>query len=97
MPQYQGPVRATNSASGGGTSRRGHRARLGGSGSATNPTPSAGGLGGGVAADRGRSGAAGAPRTPERGRPRPAAEADAELVALTGPWYWGTHAFALRL
>ncbi|MFJ2609759.1 MULTISPECIES: serine hydrolase domain-containing protein [unclassified Streptomyces] len=28
---------------------------------------------------------------------RPAAEVDASVLELTGPWYWGTHAFALRL
>ncbi len=35
------------------------------------------------------------PRLPEPWRPLP--EADPELLALTGPWYWGPAAFALRL
>ncbi|MFJ8073490.1 serine hydrolase domain-containing protein [Streptomyces sp. NPDC096176] len=35
------------------------------------------------------------PRIPEPWRPLP--EVDQELLALTGPWYWGTHAFGLRL
>lgn len=35
------------------------------------------------------------PRIPEPWRPLP--EVDAELLALTGPWYWGTRANILRL
>ncbi|MDH6132164.1 CubicO group peptidase (beta-lactamase class C family) [Kitasatospora sp. MAA4] len=35
------------------------------------------------------------PRIPEPWRPM--AEADPELLALTGPWYWGPTALALRL
>ncbi|MCT9090390.1 beta-lactamase family protein [Streptomyces sp. ASQP_92] len=35
------------------------------------------------------------PRFPEPWRPLP--EADEQLLALTGPWYWGTHAYGLRL
>ncbi|MEE4493641.1 serine hydrolase domain-containing protein [Streptomyces sp. BE230] len=35
------------------------------------------------------------PRIPEPWRPLP--EADAELLALTGPWYWGTRTNILRL
>ena len=35
------------------------------------------------------------PRIPEPWRPLP--EVDLELLALAGPWYWGTHAYALRL
>lgn len=35
------------------------------------------------------------PRLPEPWRPLP--EVDEELLALTGPWYWGTSAQALRL
>ncbi|MFE7237707.1 serine hydrolase domain-containing protein [Streptomyces sp. NPDC057580] len=35
------------------------------------------------------------PRIPEPWRPLP--EADPELLALTGPWYWGTHPNVLRL
>ncbi|MFE3471080.1 MULTISPECIES: serine hydrolase domain-containing protein [unclassified Streptomyces] len=35
------------------------------------------------------------PRIPEPWRPLP--EADAELVALTGIWHWGTHTFTLKL
>ncbi|MCM2412911.1 serine hydrolase domain-containing protein [Streptomyces sp. RKAG290] len=35
------------------------------------------------------------PRIPEPWRPLP--EVDAELLALTGPWYWGTRANLLRL
>ncbi|MFB6812940.1 serine hydrolase domain-containing protein [Streptomyces sp. NPDC056347] len=37
------------------------------------------------------------PRIPEPWRPLPEAEADSELLALTGPWYWGTRANVLRL
>jgi CubicO group peptidase (beta-lactamase class C family) len=35
------------------------------------------------------------PRIPEPWRPLP--EADPVLLALTGPWYWGTHPSVLRL
>ncbi|MGW4033723.1 serine hydrolase domain-containing protein [Streptomyces sp. NPDC004838] len=35
------------------------------------------------------------PRLPEPWKPFP--EADQELLALTGPWYWGTQSFGLRL
>jgi CubicO group peptidase (beta-lactamase class C family) len=35
------------------------------------------------------------PRIPEPWRPLP--EVDSEALALTGPWYWGTQAFVLRL
>lgn len=35
------------------------------------------------------------PRIPEPWRPLP--EVDAELLALTGPWYWGTRTNVLRL
>nr|WP_232530793.1 serine hydrolase domain-containing protein [Microlunatus antarcticus] len=35
------------------------------------------------------------PRLPEAWAPLP--EADAELLALTGPWYWGAAPFAVRL
>ncbi|MFF3754772.1 serine hydrolase domain-containing protein [Streptomyces sp. NPDC002018] len=35
------------------------------------------------------------PRIPEPWRPLP--EADQTLLALTGPWYWGTQAFGLKL
>jgi CubicO group peptidase (beta-lactamase class C family) len=35
------------------------------------------------------------PRIPEPWRPLP--EADEELLELTGPWYWGTHAYGLKL
>jgi CubicO group peptidase (beta-lactamase class C family) len=37
------------------------------------------------------------PRIPGPWRPVRAAEADPEAVALTGPWYWGTAPFVLRL
>ncbi|NGN69949.1 beta-lactamase family protein [Streptomyces sp. A7024] len=38
------------------------------------------------------------PKIPDPWRPMPAAEAaDADLLALTGPWYWGANPFALRL
>ncbi|MCK1795691.1 beta-lactamase family protein [Streptomyces sp. XM4193] len=37
------------------------------------------------------------PRFPEPWRPLSAADADPELVALTGPWYWGAAPFVLRL
>ncbi|WP_328904780.1 beta-lactamase family protein [Streptomyces sp. NBC_00234] len=35
------------------------------------------------------------PRIPAPWRPLP--EVDTELLALTGPWYWGTHAYVLKL
>ncbi|MDQ0795197.1 serine hydrolase [Streptomyces sp. B1I3] len=35
------------------------------------------------------------PRIPEPWRPLP--EIDDELLALTGPWYWGTHVHTLKL
>ncbi|MFI5704112.1 serine hydrolase domain-containing protein [Streptomyces xanthochromogenes] len=50
---------------------------------------------GALAADLVRIVAESEPRFPEPWRPLPAA--DGELLALTGPWYWGTHAFGLRL
>ena len=37
------------------------------------------------------------PRFPEPWRPLAAADADPELVALTGPWYWGAAPYVLRL
>ncbi|MET8503770.1 serine hydrolase domain-containing protein [Streptomyces sp. NPDC004787] len=37
------------------------------------------------------------PRLPKPWRPLPEAEVDEELLALTGPWYWGTYAYGLRL
>ncbi|MFC8199241.1 serine hydrolase domain-containing protein [Streptomyces sp. NPDC057298] len=48
-----------------------------------------------VAADLVRIVAEAEPRIPEPWRPLP--EADRSVLELTGPWYWGTHAFALRL
>ncbi|GGZ16669.1 serine hydrolase [Streptomyces inusitatus] len=48
-----------------------------------------------VAADLVRIVAEAEPRIPEPWRPLP--EIDQELLALTGPWYWGTHSFGLRL
>lgn len=50
---------------------------------------------GGVAADLVDIVAEAEPRIPEPWRPLP--EADAELLALTGPWYWGTHSNVLRM
>ncbi|MET9359981.1 serine hydrolase domain-containing protein [Streptomyces sp. NPDC006632] len=35
------------------------------------------------------------PRLPEPWRPLP--EVDERLLGLTGPWYWGTHVYGLRL
>lgn len=35
------------------------------------------------------------PRIPEPWRPMP--EVDDELLALTGPWYWGTYVYGLKL
>ncbi|MCB5163297.1 beta-lactamase family protein [Streptomyces bambusae] len=37
------------------------------------------------------------PRMPEPWRPLPQAEADPAVVAVTGPWYWGTSPNLLRL
>ncbi|MER7758415.1 serine hydrolase domain-containing protein [Streptomyces sp. NPDC097619] len=51
----------------------------------------------GTAADLLRIVAEAEPRIPEPWRPLPMAEADPELVALTGPWYWGTAPQLLRL
>ncbi|MFF6979028.1 serine hydrolase domain-containing protein [Streptomyces sp. NPDC008343] len=48
-----------------------------------------------VAADLVRIVAEAEPRIPEPWRPM--AEADAVPLELAGQWYWGTHAFALRL
>ncbi|MEU5214794.1 serine hydrolase domain-containing protein [Streptomyces sp. NPDC020807] len=50
-----------------------------------------------VAADLVRIVAEAEPRFPEPWRPLPADEVDADLLALTGPWYWGTYAYGLRL
>ncbi|CAM5407301.1 beta-lactamase family protein [Streptomyces tanashiensis] len=50
-----------------------------------------------VAADLVRIVAEAEPRLPEPWRPLPAAEVDEELLSLTGPWYWGTYAYGLRL
>ncbi|MFE1378468.1 serine hydrolase domain-containing protein [Streptomyces sp. NPDC058740] len=50
-----------------------------------------------VAADLVRIVAEAEPRLPEPWRPLPAAEVDHELLALTGPWYWGTYAYGLRI
>ncbi|GAA3908683.1 serine hydrolase domain-containing protein [Streptomyces gulbargensis] len=54
------------------------------------PLPSA------VAADLVRIVAEAEPRFPEPWRPLSAAAVDQELLALTGPWYWGTYAYGLR-
>lgn len=54
-------------------------------------------LAGLVAADLVRIVAEAEPRLPEPWRPLPAAEVDQELLALTGPWYWGTYAYGLRV
>ncbi|MFP1626041.1 serine hydrolase domain-containing protein [Streptomyces sp. 5K101] len=48
-----------------------------------------------VAADLVRIVADAEPRMPAPWRPLP--EVDQELLALTGPWYWGTYAYGLRL
>lgn len=48
-----------------------------------------------VGADLVRIVAEAEPRIPEPWRPMP--EVDVSLLELTGPWYWGTHGFALRL
>ncbi|MFD9031442.1 serine hydrolase domain-containing protein [Streptomyces sp. NPDC059567] len=50
-----------------------------------------------VASDLVRIVADAEPRFPEPWRPLPAAEVDQELLELTGPWYWGTYAYGLRL
>ncbi|MEU9912135.1 serine hydrolase domain-containing protein [Streptomyces sp. NPDC051001] len=50
---------------------------------------------GSVGADLVRIVAEAEPRIPEPWRPLP--EVDAAVLELAGPWYWGTHAFALRL
>ncbi|MFJ8147505.1 serine hydrolase domain-containing protein [Streptomyces sp. NPDC096048] len=49
----------------------------------------------GVGADLVRIVAEAEPRIPEPWRPLP--EVDAAVLELAGQWYWGTHAFALRL
>ncbi|MGW3029824.1 serine hydrolase domain-containing protein [Streptomyces sp. NPDC001178] len=48
-----------------------------------------------VGADLVRIVAEAEPRIPEPWRPLP--EVDSAVLELAGPWYWGTHAFALRL
>ncbi|MEU9874717.1 serine hydrolase domain-containing protein [Streptomyces phaeochromogenes] len=48
-----------------------------------------------IAADLVRIVAEAEPRIPEPWRPLP--EAERSVLELAGPWYWGTHAFALRL
>jgi CubicO group peptidase (beta-lactamase class C family) len=48
-----------------------------------------------VAADLVRIVAEAEPRIPEPWRPLP--EVERSVLELAGPWYWGTHAFALRL
>ncbi|MGW2086950.1 serine hydrolase domain-containing protein [Streptomyces sp. NPDC001880] len=50
---------------------------------------------GGLAADLVSIVADSEPRIPEPWRPLP--EVDAELLALTGPWYWGTRPHVLRM
>ncbi|MFI8963238.1 serine hydrolase domain-containing protein [Streptomyces sp. NPDC053493] len=50
-----------------------------------------------VAADLVRIVAEAEPRIPAPWRPLPEAEVDKELLALTGPWYWGTYAYGLRI
>lgn len=50
---------------------------------------------GSVGADLVRIVAEAEPRIPEPWRPLP--EVDTAVLELAGPWYWGTHAFALRL
>ncbi|MCX5332895.1 serine hydrolase [Streptomyces sp. NBC_00140] len=50
---------------------------------------------GSVGADLVRIVAEAEPRIPEPWRPLP--EVDAAVLELAGQWYWGTHAFALRL
>ncbi|KND44118.1 serine hydrolase domain-containing protein [Streptomyces stelliscabiei] len=48
-----------------------------------------------VAADLVRIVAEAEPRIPDPWRPLP--EVDPSVLELAGPWYWGTHCFALRL
>lgn len=50
-----------------------------------------------IAADLVRIVAEAEPRIPEPWRPLPTAEVCQEMLPLTGPWYWGTHAFGLTL
>ncbi|MEX0169094.1 serine hydrolase domain-containing protein [Streptomyces sp. LMG1-1-1.1] len=52
---------------------------------------------GAVAADLIRIVADAEPRFPQPWRPLPEAEVDEELLSLTGPWYWGTYSYGLRL
>ena len=59
----------------------------------TNAT--SGPLTGAVAADLVQIVAEAEPRIPEPWRPLP--DVDEELLALAGPWYWGTHAYVLKL
>ncbi|HEX4251377.1 MAG TPA: serine hydrolase, partial [Pseudonocardia sp.] len=49
----------------------------------------------GVAAELVRIVAEREPRLPEPWRPR--STTDPELLALTGPWYWGTYTYLLRV
>jgi CubicO group peptidase (beta-lactamase class C family) len=51
----------------------------------------------GVGADLVRIVAEAEPRIPEPWRPLPDVEVDPSVLELAGQWYWGTHAFALRL
>ncbi|MFV2117613.1 serine hydrolase domain-containing protein [Streptomyces sp. Act-28] len=48
-----------------------------------------------LAADLVRIVAEAEPRIPEPWRPLP--EVDASLLSLTGPWYWGTYAYGLKV
>jgi hypothetical protein len=48
-----------------------------------------------IAADLVRIVADAEPRIPEPWRPLP--EVDPALLELTGPWYWGTYAYGLRV
>lgn len=48
-----------------------------------------------VAADLVQIVAEAEPKIPEPWRPLP--DVDEELLALTGPWYWGTYAYSLKL
>lgn len=59
----------------------------------TNAT--SGPLTGAVAADLVQIVAEAEPRIPEPWRPLP--DVDEELLALVSPWYWGTHAYVLKL
>ncbi|MBD0708562.1 MULTISPECIES: serine hydrolase domain-containing protein [unclassified Streptomyces] len=54
-------------------------------------------LTGAVATDLVRIVAEAEPRFPEPWRPLPEGAVDEELLALTGPWYWGTYAYGLRV